>query len=70
MKQSMAIHVVKCDKSDFMCNKNKKQEVIPTPSYLMMHALEDGFSIVMYSDTHDNNMFNGCVHRNHAVKLI
>ena len=36
----------------------------------MMHALEDGFSIVMYSGTHDTNMFNGCVHRNNAVRLI
>ena len=24
----------------------------------------------MYSRTHDTNMFNGCVHRNHAIRLI
>ena len=35
-----------------------------------MHALEDGFSIVMYSGTHDTNMYNGCVHRNHDFRLI
>ena len=70
MKQAMAFHGVKCEKSDLMCDKNKKKEGIPTPSYSMMHALEDGFSIVMYSGTHDTNMYNGCVHRNHAVRLI
>ena len=53
-----------------MCVKNKKQEVILTPSYSMMHALEDGFSIAMYSGTHDNIMINSCVHINHAVKII
>ena len=53
-----------------MCDNNKKKEGIPTPSYSMMHALEDGFSIVMYSGTRENNMTNSCVHRYHAVRLI
>ena len=70
MKQVMAVHGAKCDKSDLMCDNNKKQECIPNPSYSMMHALENVFSIVMYIGTHDTNMFNGCVHRNHAVRLI
>ena len=70
MKQAMTFHGAKCDKSNLMCDKNKKKEGIPTPSYSMMHALEYGFSIVMYSGTHDTNMFNDCVHRNHAVRLV
>ena len=53
-----------------MCDKNKKQEGVPNPSYSMMHALEDSFSLVIYNGgTHDTNMFNGCVHWNHAVRL-
>ena len=36
----------------------------------MMHALEDGFISMMYSCTYDTNMFNGCVHRKHADRLI
>ena len=70
MKQEMAVRGAKCEKSDLMCDKNKKQEGIPTPSYSMIHALEDGFSIVINSDIHDINMFNSCVHRNDAIRLI
>ena len=40
------------------------------PSYSMMHVLEDGFSIVMYICTYDDIMTIGCVHRNHAARLI
>ena len=47
MKQEMYAHGAKCDKSDLMCDKNKKKEGIPNPSYSMMHTLEDGFNIVM-----------------------
>ena len=36
----------------------------------MMHVLEDGFIIMVYSGTHDTNMINGCVHRKHVVRLI
>ena len=53
-----------------MCNINKKQEIIPNPSYSMMQALEDGFSIMMYSGSHDTIMSNGCAHKKHAVSLI
>ena len=70
MKQAMKVYEEKCDKSDLMCTNNKKQESIPNPSYSMMHALKDGFSIMMYSSTHDTQMSNGCVHRKHAVRLI
>ena len=70
MKQIMSAHGVTCDKSNLMCNKNNKKEVILNPSYSMMHAPMDGFDIVMYRGTHDNNVSNGCVHRHHAVRLI
>ena len=70
MKQAMKVREDKCDKSDLMCTTNKKQESIPNPLYLMMHELADGLSIMMYSGTHDTNMSNDCVHRNHTVRLI
>ena len=70
MKQAIKVHEEKCDKSDLMCNINNKQESIPNHLYSMMHVLEDGFSIMMYGGTHDTNMFNGCVHRKHAVRLV
>ena len=70
MKQAMKFCEEKFARSDLICNINKKQKIIPNPSYSMMHALEDGFSIMMYSGIHDTIMLNGCVHRNHAVRLI
>ena len=36
----------------------------------MIHALEDGFMILMYSGTHDTNMSNGYVQRKHTIRLI
>ena len=70
MKQVMAVHGAKCDKSDLMCDKNKKNRVYRLLPFSIIPALEDGFSIVMYSGIHDTNMYNSCVHRNHAVRLI
>ena len=69
MKRAMKVHEEKCDKIDLMCNIDKKQETIPNPSYSMMHALEDGFSIIIYSDTHDTNMSNSCVYRKPCCKV-
>ena len=43
IKQAMSAHREKCDKSDLMCNKHKKKEGILTPSYSIMHVLEDCF---------------------------
>ena len=70
MKQAMKVHEDRCDKSDLMCNINKKKESIPNPSYSIMHTLEDFFSIMINSGTHDTRIFNGYVYRNNDVKLI
>ena len=58
MKTVMKVHEVKCDGSDFMIKINKKQESIPNPSYSMMYALKESFSIKIYSCTHDTKMRN------------
>ena len=70
MKMAMKVREDKCHGSGLMLNMNKKQKSIPNISYSMMYVLEDGFSIMMYSGTRDTKMFNGCVHKNHAVSLI
>ena len=56
MKMAMKVHVEKCDCSDLMLKINNKQESIPNPSFSMMHALEEGFNIRMYSCTHDTEI--------------
>ena len=66
----MSAHERICDNSVLMRDNDMKKEGILTPSYSMIHALEDSFIIMMYSVTHDNIMTTGCVHRNHAIKLI
>ena len=43
MKQKKSAHERICDNSVLMCDNNKIKEGILTPSYSMMHALEDGF---------------------------
>ena len=53
----------------FYTKKNKKKSM-PNSSYLMMHALEEGFIIMLYSCRYDTIVWNDCVHRKHAVKLI
>ena len=70
MKAVMKVHEENCDSNDLMLKINKKQESIPNPSYLMMCVLEEGFSIIIYICTYDTEMWNGCVHMKHAVRLI
>ena len=70
MKLAMRVYEDKCDSSGLMLNANNKKDSILNPSYSMMHALEDGFSIMMYSCTHVTKMCNGCVQRKNALRLI
>ena len=70
MNMAMKVAEEHCDSSDLMLKINKKQEIITNPSYLIMHALEANFSIMMHICTHDTEMWNGCVRRKHAVRLI
>ena len=70
MKMSMKVHKDKCDGSGLMLNINKKKESIPNHSCSTMNALKDDFNIIMYSCTHDTEMWNGCIHRKHVVRLI
>ena len=70
MKDGIKVHKEKVDGSGLIIKINKKQEIIPNPSYLMMCVLEEGFSIIIYICTYDTEMWNGCVHMKHAVRLI
>ena len=70
MKAAMKVHAEKCDGSGLTLNINKKQARTPTPSYSMIHALEEGFISMIYSCIYDTDICTSCVHRKHAVRLI
>ena len=70
MKAAMKVYEDKCNGSGLVLNINKKQESIPNSSYSMMYALEEVLSVMMYSCTHETTMWNGCVHKKYAVRLI
>ena len=61
IKMVMKVHELKCDGSGLIFNINKKQEIIPNSSYSIMHTLEEGFSIMIYSCTYHTKMCDGCV---------
>ena len=70
MNVTMKVHKDNCGGSGLILNINKKQESIPNPSYSMMHAVEEKFSIMMYICTHETKMWNSCVYRKHDIRLI
>ena len=66
----MKIRKYKCDGNGLMLNINKNQERIPNPSYAMIHALEECFSIMMYRCAHGMETWDGFFHRKHDIRLI
>ena len=55
-----------------MFNKENFHPSMPTtPSYSIMHSLEDGFSVLMYSGSHRVRLNpNICLHKYNAVRII
>lgn len=52
-------------------DENLKRDMPPRPSYSIMHSLEEGFSIVLYSRSHRVNLSSRLhLHRNCAIRLI
>ena len=50
---------------------NQKEGMPSRPSFSMMHSLEDGFSIVMYSHSHHVNLGHGCrLHDRCGIRII
>ena len=50
---------------------NFKAEMPTLPSYSIMHSLDEGFSIVMYSGSHRVNLRAGfCLHKNCGIRII
>ena len=50
---------------------NLKAEIPTLPSYSIMHSLDEGFSIVMYSGSHRVNLRAGfCLHKNCGIRII
>ena len=51
--------------------RNFKEHIPTQPSYSLMHSLEGGFSILMYSGTHRLNLGpDMCLHKYNAVRII
>ena len=40
------------------------------PSFLVMHALKDGFNIVMFSNTHNNQEQPYTIHKSMGIRLV
>ena len=50
---------------------HQKERMPSRPSFSMMHSLEDGFSIVMYSHSHRVNLESGCpLHDRCGIRII
>ena len=50
---------------------NQKNNMPSRPSYSLMHSLQEGFSIVIYSRSHKVNLCPElCLHRNCAIRLV
>ena len=50
---------------------NLTDEMPPKPSYSLMHSLQEGFSILMYSNTHRTKLRRDmCMHKCNTVRII
>ena len=41
-----------------------------SPSFYMIHSLENGFNLVLYSCTHNKPIDNDMIHNNNALRLV
>ena len=64
-------HIAYLKEMKFYEDINLKTEMPTRPSYSIMHSLEQGFSIVMYSRSHRVNLQSGfCLHNRCGIRLI
>ena len=71
VKQKLKIHRNFLKSIDFYKSSNYLTYMPPTPSYSIMHSLQEGFSILMYSGSHRVNLHPGLhLHHCNAVKII
>ena len=66
----MKKHHVYLEKNDWLLDKNKRVDMPEHMSYSMMHSFDEGFSIVMYSCTHNTNHRENSIHADHGVRII
>ena len=66
----LKMHVKYLKENNWYNPVNFVDKMPTTPSYSIMHSLEEGFSIVMYSGTHRVNLYGPLVmHQANAVRL-
>ena len=56
--------------NEWLHDKNKRVDMPEHMSYSMMHSFDEGFSIVMYSCTHNTNNHVNTIHADQAVRII
>jgi hypothetical protein len=64
-------HIDYLNEMKFYEEINVKVEMPTCPSYSIMHSLDEGFSIVMYSRSHCVNLRSGfCLHKRNGIRII
>ena len=56
--------------NEWLHDKNKRVDMPEHMSYSMMHSFDEGFSIVMYSCTHNTKQRDNSIHADHGVRII
>ena len=64
-------HIAYLESMGFYNKENFKDDMPTTPSFSMMHALKDGFQILMYSGSHRVKLSpERCLHNLNAVRIV
>ncbi len=63
-------HIADLQKMRLYDTINQQEDMLPRPSFSMMHSLDNGFSIVMYSHSHCVNCRSGCcLHDTSGIRI-
>ena len=63
-------HKEKINRLGYFDKSKQNNEIVEKPSYSMMHALKDGFQIIMYSRIHKMNHGTLSLHNNSRARII
>lgn len=67
---ALSWHCDYLEADEWFKESNRKEHTTSTHSYSMMHSLEEGYQIVMYSCTRNTDLSKMCVSHNSSVRLI
>ena len=69
-KSRMKGHVAYLEKKGWFKDENKEEDIIDNPSFSVMHSLSQGFTIKLWSCTHDTYGQKGQLRLPNAVHLV